>query len=162
MFVFLIRLRRVGPETGTGSTRKSAGQEVEEDEYTDQDVGKGRRNEEGGRNGGGSDSSEEFGGMVGIARKVEGVTHEKILQALIFERRQYVNLMCKYPLTCNAPSTTFSSPLDRHVAKRVEVCRFGESRCFAGSRCFGCLNSPGRFDESSRIRGISADHRPNN
>ena len=82
------------------------------DEYNDQDEGKGRRIEEGSRNGGGSDSSEEFGGMVGIARKVEGVTHEEILQALIFERRQYVNLMCKYPLTCKIPFTAFSSPLD--------------------------------------------------
>ena len=35
------------------------------DEYIDQDVGKGRRIEEGGRNGGGLDSSEEFGGMTG-------------------------------------------------------------------------------------------------
>ena len=43
------------------------------DEYIDQDVGKGRRIGEGGRNGGGSDSSEEFGGMAGIAKKVEGV-----------------------------------------------------------------------------------------
>ena len=43
---------------------------------------RGRRIEEGGRNDGGSDSSEEFGGMVGIAgEKVEGVTHEKLLQA---------------------------------------------------------------------------------
>ena len=82
--------------------------------------------------------------------KIEGngidklqVSHLNILQALIFKRRLYVNLMCKCPSVCELSPTSHSSPLvatleseDRHVAKRVELCRFGESRCFAESRCF--------------------------
>ena len=67
----------------------------------------GWRIEEGGRNDGGPDSSVEFGGMVEVAKEVEGLAHETILQALIFERRQYVNLVCKYPLKCNFPSAMF-------------------------------------------------------
>ena len=86
---------------------------------------------------------------MGIAgRRIEGdgidnlqVSHLNILQAKMFERRQYVTLMCKYPLVSKFSSTPFSLPLvatlepeDRHVAKRVRPCRFGESRCFEESR----------------------------
>ena len=61
-----------------------------------------------GKMGKGAYAPEEFRGMVGFAgRRVEGngsdnlqVSHMSILQALILERRQYVNLMCKYPLVC--------------------------------------------------------------
>ena len=83
-----------------GAERRTGGKG---DEYNDQAGGKGRMIEEGGRNLGGPDSSEEFGGMVGIAGgRVEGnrVLHLNILQALISERRQYVNLMWQYPLVC--------------------------------------------------------------
>ena len=152
----------IGSRAGGGN---GIGKEVDRtrggigDEYTDQDEGKGRRIEEGGRNGGGSDSSEEFGGMVGmLGMRVEGngVSQLNIFQALMLERRQYVNLMCKYPLSWKFPPKPSSSPSDR---SRVELCRFGESRCFAGLRCFGCLSSPGRCDKSSRIRGMSAYNR---
>ena len=75
-----------GNEIGKEAERRSGGKG---DEYNDQAGGKGRRIEEGGRNGGGSDSSEEFGGMAGFAGgRVEGngVSHLNILHALIFEK----------------------------------------------------------------------------
>ena len=90
------------------------------EEYNEQAGRQVRRIEEGDRKGGkGADSSEEFGGMVGVAgRRIEGdgidnlqVSHLNILQALIFERFQYVNLMCNYPLVCKFSSTPSSSPL---------------------------------------------------
>ena len=97
----------IGSRSGGGN---GIGKEVDRSgggrgyEYTDQEVGKGRRIEEGSRNGGVSDSSEEFGGMAGFAGgRVEGhgVSHLNMLHALILERRECVNLMCNVHTNCD-------------------------------------------------------------
>jgi hypothetical protein len=133
----------IGSRSGGGN---GIGKEVDRtrggigDEYTDQDVGKGRRIEEGGRNGGGSDSSEEFGGMLGFAGKdTEHIdrscnSHFGIMKLVIDERRHYLQSVCGQALNCKFMPKIPQLVSDRH--EKVEICRFGESRCFAGSRCF--------------------------
>ncbi len=122
------------------------------DEYNDQDEGKGRRIEEGSRNGGGSDSSVEFGGMLGFAGKsIEHIdrscsSHFGVMKLVIDERRHYLQSLCDQVFNCEFMPKVPPLVSDRH--EKIEICRFGESRCFAGSRCFGCC----------RIGGISNKH----
>ena len=88
------------------------------DDCNDQDLGKGRRIEEGSRNDGGSDSSVEFGGMVGFAGKgIEQFdkpcsSHFAIMKLVIDERRHYLQTLCGKFLNCKfmskvpSPSST--------------------------------------------------------
>ena len=153
----------VGLGGGNGISKSGAGSRSggPGEEYDEQAGGQVRRIEEGDRKGvKGAESSEDAGGIVGIS--VKGlfdkshvfeklhVSHLCIMKAVILERRPYVTLMCKSVVNCEfmpkaRPSSSSSSVAtaeseDRHVAKRVErveLCRFGESRCFEESRCFG-------------------------